>query len=167
MYEIGYTGGPGGNVAAAMKSTLDKYEASRMANIEQQNKLEQIRLTGQMDKPWLFDTQGNYSPAMAAEAETPQLFTTTEPGSGKTMYGTKKRNQSTGQMQYSDFSPLTPMSATDEMINLKLAPILEKMKQRAASGSVLPPELSADDDLIAKIEALVQANEARKVPAMR
>ena len=44
MYQIGYQGGPGGNIADAMKYTLDKYEATRMAGIEQQNKLEQIGL---------------------------------------------------------------------------------------------------------------------------
>jgi hypothetical protein len=45
MYQIGYQGGPGGNIADAMKYTLDKYDAARAGSVEQANKLEQIGAT--------------------------------------------------------------------------------------------------------------------------
>jgi hypothetical protein len=62
MYEIGYNSGPGGNIANAIKGTIDKYHSTIASQQAQQDKMGLIKYEDQVKRPWMYDAAGNNKP---------------------------------------------------------------------------------------------------------
>lgn len=71
MYDIGYASGPGGNVAAALAGTIDKYHQNIAAQQENENKRGLMKYENQLKFPHRYDASGNPLAAFQMGAPRP------------------------------------------------------------------------------------------------
>lgn len=113
MYQIGYAGGPGGGINAALNSTIDRYHANLDAQNEQTNKLAQIQASSGADlgkEKALIDYKRQNIPA-DPDTKGPQIIK--DPTTGKFFYANHTPDSATGQMKVA-WTPVTNSPPTDE-----------------------------------------------------